>query len=148
MQMLSNMKRFQGEAAEVDSGPVRTGMTSLSTATPLLVPDRDKTGNGSPVSSTLSPASLVSVNSSSTSPPNIPGAVGSGNGENSSNSTSSISSLGAGSITGGRQPFLSNGEVGRKENERGDNRVDQRQSALLQVSEAHLAILPDEDGDT
>ena len=40
-------------------------------------------------------------------------------------------------------------ETREKEREReGRQRTEGRQNALLQVSEAHLAILPDEDGDT
>ena len=40
-------------------------------------------------------------------------------------------------------------ETSEKEREReGRQRTEGRQNALLQVSEAHLAILPDEDGDT
>ena len=38
--------------------------------------------------------------------------------------------------------------VGRGKEMEGEEGEAKRQSALLQVSEAHLAILPDEDGDT
>ncbi len=122
MQMLTSMKRFQGEAVESDSVHVRT--TTPSGSAPLLaVPDRDKTSITPAHSPTHSPASIVSHSTE---------------GEGNEDATHNIG--------GGRQPVVTNGET-RKE---GDGHVttDHRQNALLQVSEAHLAILPDEDGDT
>ena len=107
---------------ESDSAHIRTATPSGS-APLLAVPDRDKTSSSPTHSPTHSPASLVSHSTE-----------GDGNEDSSQ------------SVGGGRQPVVTNGET-RKEGE-GQVTTDNRQNALLQVSEAHLAILPDEDGDT
>ena len=149
MQMLSNMNRFQGEASEADSGSVKVRQSSTS---PLLViPEKEKGNNSSssPVRSVSSPIndtnSPYSVSSSSSSGPhklNSPERETENNSENGSNN---------GQSEGRSQPFASicSSDSGKKKSgQEEENETDQRQNALLQVSEAHLAILPDEDGDT
>ena len=61
------------------------------------------------------------------------------------NSGGSGSSGAGGDAEGRRQRVAGGGEEGGGREEEAEVK---RQSALLQVSEAHLAILPDEDGDT
>ena len=59
--------------------------------------------------------------------------------------SSSGSGSGGGGEAEGRRPRAA---AGRGEDGGAEETEAKRQSALLQVSEAHLAILPDEDGDT
>ena len=146
MQMLSNMKRFQGNAAEVESGQVK--VVQPSSTPPLVTLDREKAAV-SPVNSIHSPVnelqpqvpqpvSRYSPHASPTTSPSIHLRT-EDNREGSSHCTTPPQEV-------GHSPLQRNGEPERREE--GEKRSDDRQNALLRVSEAHLAILPDEDGDT
>lgn len=151
MQMLSNMKKFQGESAEVDSGPFRGGNPSSSASTSsLTILNQEKANHQSTTSA--SPTSNSNVTSPNTneslqSPP--PGSLISKSSSSSPGKDKVSQDGGNKSGTGVNPPRSSTvptttvGEDGP-----GSAAFNQRQNALLQVGEAHLAILPDEDGDT
>ncbi len=144
MQMLSSMNRFQGESAEADSGSVKIKPPS-STSPLQIVPEKiphvnNSSSSNSPVRSVTSPSntshspySVISNSAHKTVSPDR---------ENENSNSDKDTS------EGHSQPFARNGDLSEKKGENEEEGTDQRQNALLQVSEAHLAILPDEDGDT
>ena len=130
-QVMASMRKFHGEVAEPDRSSVNYSSTIQTE------PHGNKSHSPSP-SPTSSPIPSSSHYSPHASPkkdtPVNRQRVDNGDKEDIENGPS----LGYHSMNAGQ------GE-GNKSEDRGS---DQRQNALLQVSEAHLAILPDEDGDT
>ena len=128
-QVMASMRKFHGEVAEPD----RTSVNYSSTI--QTEPHVNKSHSPSPTPSPIPSSSHYSPHASpkKDTPVNRQ-RVDNGDKEDIENEPS----LGYHSMNAGQGQ-------GNKSEERGS---DQRQNALLQVSEAHLAILPDEDGDT